>query len=345
MSVFHKKNIIKSIVLASLSLSFTLVACFSDHSGAIRKEDIGVQGAVSGLSEQVEEFLKQNSDRININKSSLPNNISNYTEYVPSDCEQIDKSVISVEDNNPKIDIYVENTTGKSRAEIIDCGSRKFQNYIQNSTTINDLLNQISGVSGRGRVIRQVYSENQENIQVSLQEVGSAVSFAHSFVFRDNLDIRVEDNKYIISIDSRLEKSVQAHLLAHALSIIEIETNVDNINIVVEKANLYFSSIQNLYYSDNNSYFVLDYGLHSEEGRVAKETIVAFYFYSRFHAYSANQDLQQAGLTLDHDLSDEIVSNEIIRQLGRKNLFTDKEADLKLFVKNPFDRFIDIILH
>ena len=357
MLIFNKKNIIKSLMLTSLSLSLTLAACLSNQGNIIRAEDIGAQNSINEqeLIEADREFLDQNRHRINFIEEQFPSDTTNNTEHVPDHCRETDKSVISDEnDGDDTLSIYVGGVSGEERNAIISCGLKKFQNKLQANRAVDDLESRVDNLmklinrSDDSGEIRGFYDANKENIKVSFQETGGP--YPPRFVFRDRLILKAEDDDYLIRIDSRLEEDTQAHLLAHALSIIAIETDEANIETVSKITGLItFPSIQKLYYSGNNSRLSTSlFGPHGRRDEVAKTTIIAFYFYSRFHAYQTNRELQQEGLILNHDLDDAIINEEIIRQLSRKDLRPDKETEknLKSFVRSEprFDIFINHII-
>ncbi len=356
MVIVSRKSIIKSMSVASLSFSLSLVACFSNQGAVIDKADIGVRRNISendrnSLSPELQDFLNQYSDKIHIHRQQFPNDLPNNTEYVSSDCRENDQSVISGEDDTIELNIYVgESLDSNPSIDIISCGLRRFQNKIQSTTTVNSLINQIAKTSpDRGRQIRAFYNDNQENIQVSLQEFDITEDSELS-VFVNHLDLDIdiaeEGDRYVVNIDSGVEENVQAHLLAHALSIIEIETNEGNRGIVDQKVDLDFSTVQQLYYGNNNGALISQLNLNSGENRDETQVIAAFYFYSRFHSYSTNQALKQAGLELDQDLSNESISDEIIVDLEtRKNLTTETSYFEELVVGKGFAVFLDVLLN
>ena len=356
MLIFNKKNITKSLILTSLSLLFTLTACLSNQGNVIRSEDIGAQNSVNEqeLTEQEREFLNQNRHRINIDEGAFPSDITYDNEHVPAHCREIDKSVISDEEGDDRLSIYIGGVLGEERNIIISCGLERFQNKLQDSVAVNDLNSRIEdlmaliNISNEGGEIMEFYRSHRDSIQVSLQDRDDTTPLVVRNVF-NYLKINVgEDDNYIISIDSRLEESDQAHLLAHALSIIEIERDRENVAFIEERTGLHFSTIQKIYYSSNNtSTLTLHFGSNHDENSVAKQTIETFYFYSRFHAYLVNKDLREADLALNHDLSDEAIRDEIITDLRGKNLETDHLEDLYLYRvrrEQNFGGFIDGII-
>ena len=347
MLVFNKKNILRGLLLTGLNLSIALVlgACFSDDGGTISKEDIGARNSVNEneLSEQARAVLSQYREKIDIIKSSFPNDVSRSTEHVPIHCEDIDKSIISDdEDGDSTIDIYVgEAMTQKAQSDVISCGLERFQNKMQSSATTIDLMNKLASISERGRTIRQFYNENQENIQISLQGF-NITEDGNSSVFLDHLKMRVDNDRYRIIIDSYIDEDIQAHLLAHALSIIRSEKEIDEHNIQIGQ-NFGFSVIQErLYYGDNNDSFLSNLNLTPEEQSI----IEALYFYSRFHAYSTNQNLKEDGLEMTEDLTDQVKLAYVLIDLRRKNLITEATRAsngqnlVRLMENNDLESFI-----
>ena len=351
MSILNKEFFLKNIGWMALSLSFTLVACFGNQSGIIREENIGVRKNVSvsendrnSLTSELQRFLEQYSHRINIIGTQPPNNLSNNKEEISSHCEQIDQSVISEENGNSIVNIYIgDSPDSKTRINIISCGLERLKNKIESGVNINDLMSEIARYAS-GTKIKEFYDENRENIQISLEEIDNPNSSTEWSVFVNKLDIMVENNTYAVKIDSKVERNVQAHLLAHALSIIAIETNAENVDLVEEGTGLNFSTVQNLYYRANNSILIAQINLNSEGKKVEKQIIEAFYFYSRFYAYSTNRALKREGMELDRDLNEEIVSDEVIMELRtRKNFGTDKTPYLENLITEDFAYFIDVL--
>ena len=352
MFIVNKKNIIKSMALTSLSLSFTLAACFSGEGGLIYKEDMGFRSAVNkdALPEDVQEFMEINIDSVTVLKDTPPEDASNNadeTEPIPSGCadEDINKSVISGSGTDSKVHIYLGGSSGQKALDITSCGVRRLKNKIERSTNNESLIDEVAKHTS-GAPLKVFYDENQDMIQIELREIDGETSFSTSFVLRDKLKMSVEDDVYTINIDSRLEKSVQAHLLAHALVIIEIETDESKREFVEIKTKYSpsFSSIQQLYYSGNPSNLAVNFKLDTDN-RNAGQIIAAFYLYSRFYAYSINQALKEEGLAFDDNLDDERIKDEIEMQLtsSHTGLTLDDEEDLMYIVPTEdFYTFIDI---
>ena len=351
MFIINKKNIVKGMMLVSLSLSLSLAACFSSTGGFIDKEDIGVRRAVNeqAPTEELQSFLEQNKDKINVVERPFPDGAVSNTKYASPDCkdEDMNKFVISDEGSDSKVDIYVGGSIdSETRNKIYACGVKGLKNKVERSSVGDEsLINEIAKYTS-GEALKAFYDENQDMIQVDLREIGVETSPSTLSVFRDKLRIEVEGDRYIVGIDSRLEENVKAHLLAHALTIIEIETNEGNRGIVDQKVDLDFSTVQQLYYGNNNGALISQLNLNSGENRDETQVIAAFYFYSRFHSYSTNQALKQAGLELEQDLSNESISDEIIVDLEtRKNLTTDTSYFEELVVGKGFAEFMDVLLN
>ena len=337
MFIFNKTT--TNMVMIGLSLSlFTLVACLPDQSRIINAEDIGPRESIyneNNLSEPLQEFLNQNRRRINIVESAFPDNISHDTEDISDDCRQIDRSVISDEEDESTLNIYVGDITDSdTRINVISCGLERFQNNLQNKETASDLMNTVDNLinlinrSDESREIREFYNEYKNNIQVSFQEVGGSIET--SFVFRDKLRIEVRDDNYTVTIDSRLDEKIQAHLLAHAISIIKTETFEENVDIVEDRTGLTFATIRQLYYNNNrgsNTGLLVHYfGSNFEKRRDERQIIEAFYFYSRFKAYLVNRSLEERDLDFDYDLSDTAIDGEVMTHLKtRKHFKMDHE--------------------
>ena len=323
-------NVIKNLRwIIVLGLPLTFMACSDSLGGkriyldGSRTRSGALQNITNSLNSDIEKIYNANRENIHINFSSSLNaadNINNSSDIISNCSDDTNTVAIVKKDDEYHLHINMEQETSKERQEIVlSCGLQELENIKQKNTQINNLINKVAQYQS-GRSLKEFYDENTNNIQVNLRAFDTSSTSTDSSIFKNNLEITIdEDNSYKVSIDSRLEENVQAHLLAHSISIIKIETNdeiITSIPSISDRVPLSFSTIQEFYYNNEDSNQSI---LHPLE----KSFIEAIYFYSRFHAYSMNQRLKEEGLVINHNLSDEDIISKLLTELENKNLLTD----------------------
>lgn len=303
------------------------MACDSPGEGRIIRLDDSnrtrggiLQETVHSLNQDLQKIYNINRENIHISFSSSANAARDYrSSDIISHCGN-DVSTVAVAKQGDEYHLYInyeQEVSKELQDTVLSCGLQELENAKQNKTLVSNLIAQIAQYQS-GSDIKEFYDENTENIQIDLQVFSASSTSTSGSIFTNNLEITVNENgRYTISIDSKIEENAQAHLLAHGISIAAIETNSDiiaSIPSVSGRVPLSLSTIQEFYYNEGPDQSALHL--------VEESFIEAVYFYSRFHAYLANQRLKEEGLALSDDLSNEDIISKLLEELENKDLLT-----------------------